>query len=142
MSCYRVLPGALPPGDEVESVDHLHLEPVPRVAQAARSFVRDRMPPEQEDVIDTVLLLTSELVTNAVIHARTEIEVGITVSSRSVLVTVHDKDLGRSEPAGTGREGGRGLGIVDALADDTGTHRHPGDGKTVWFRLVRTEGDA
>jgi two-component sensor histidine kinase len=142
MSCYRLLDRALPPDDVVESVDHLHLDPLPRVVQTARQFVRQHLPPVSADTLDTVLLLTSELVTNAVIHARTAIEVGISVTSSAVLITVHDEDLGRAPMAIPGREGGRGLELVRALAEDTATEHHAGAGKTVWFRLARDEGGA
>ena len=141
MSCYRLLTRALPPDDVVESVEHLHLEPMPRVVQTARTFVREQLPTLPDSTVDAILLLTSELVTNAVIHARTEIELGITVSDRSVVVTVHDQDLGRPSVSYAGRDGGRGLGLVSALADETATERHAGEGKTVWFRLSR-EGEA
>ena len=137
MSCYRLLTRALPADDVIESVEHLHLEPMPKVVQAARTFVREQLPALPDETTDVILLLTSELVTNAVIHARTAIEVGITVSDRSVLVTVHDQDLGRPSMSYVGRDGGRGLGLVAALADETATERHPGEGKTVWFRLSR-----
>ena len=140
MSCYRLLRRALPDDETVESVDHLHLEPLPRVVQTARAFVRDRLPAGVSDATaDTVLLLTSELVTNAVIHARTAIEVGITVTTNKVLVTVHDEDLGRPSDTYPGREGGRGLGLVAAMAEETASERHLGEGKTVWFRLARAE---
>ncbi|MCA1713373.1 MAG: ATP-binding protein, partial [Actinobacteria bacterium] len=62
---------------------------------------------------------------------------GITVTDRSVLVTVHDEDLGRPSLSYPGREGGRGLGLVEALAEAFATERHGGEGKTVWFRLAR-----
>ena len=137
MSCYRLLTHALPADEVVESVDHLHLEPLPRVAQTARAFVRERLPDVDADTLDTVLLLTSELVTNAVIHARTAIEVGITVTTNKVLVTVHDEDLGLPSDTYPGREGGRGLGLVAAMSEETATERHVGEGKTVWFRLAR-----
>jgi two-component sensor histidine kinase len=137
MSCYRLLTRALPDDEVVESVDHLHLEPLPRVVQSARTFVGDRLPDVDADTLDTVLLLTSELVTNAVIHARTAIEVGITVTTNKVLVTVHDEDLGLPSDTYPGREGGRGLGLVAAMSEETATERHVGEGKTVWFRLSR-----
>ena len=137
MSCYRLLTRALPDDEVVESVDHLHLEPLPRVVQSARVFVGDRLPDVAPDTLDTILLLTSELVTNAVIHARTAIEVGITVTTNKVLVTVHDEDLGLPSDTDPGREGGRGLGLVAAMSEETATERHVGEGKTVWFRLSR-----
>ena len=138
MSCYRVLPVSLSADDPVEASHHLHLEPAPRLVAEARSFVAGHAPPLSEDLQDALLLLTSELVTNAVIHARTPLEVGITVSERSVLVTVHDQDLAQPEQQPyADREGGWGLGLVDALAEDAAMTRHEADGKTAWFRLSR-----
>jgi len=133
-----VLPAALPEGDVVERSDHLHLQPVPRLVGAARRFVAERLPELDDDTVSSLMLLTSELVTNAVIHARTPIELGVTVSRDSVLVTVHDLDLARSaQQPYSDRDGGRGLGLVEALADDFAIDRHDGDGKTAWFRVAR-----
>lgn len=137
MSCYRLRPGALPVDDVVESMDHVHLDPVPRVAGVARAFVLERSPGLPPAVREVLLLLTSELVTNAVIHARTPLEVGITVSDRSILVTVHDENLETAPSRASGREGGWGLGLVRDLADEFAMDEHPGDGKTAWFRLSR-----
>ena len=142
MSCYRLPQAALPPGDVVESVDHVHLDPMPRVVSTARGFVREHLPQVSDEVFDAVLLLTSELVTNAVIHARTRIELGVTVTSGSVLVTVHDEDLGRPSATYPGREGGRGLNLVRAMSEASDTEQHPGDGKTAWFRMPREAGVA
>jgi two-component sensor histidine kinase len=137
MSCYRISARAVPSGDVIESVDHLHLDPVPRVVGEARAFIRDHSPSLAEDLVDILLLLTSELVTNAVIHARTPIEVGITVTDRSVVVTVHDEDLGHAPNRVDGREGGWGLGLVRDLAEEFEMEQHPGAGKTAWFRVAR-----
>ncbi len=140
MSCQRVLPDALG-GDTVVSVHHLHLEPLPRLVGRARSFVREHAPPLPEESLDTLLLLTSELVTNAVLHARTPLEVGITVGEHTVLVTVHDLDLARpAQQPYDGREGGWGLGLVAALSDASALELHGPEGKTAWFRLSRTQG--
>ena len=136
MSCYRISSHAVPAQDVVESTDHLHLDPVPRVVGVARRFIREHAPKLPADLTDVLLLLTSELVTNAVIHARTALEVGITVTDRSVIVTVHDEDLGRTPDRGS-REGGWGLGLVRELAEDSALEHHAGNGKTAWFRLSR-----
>jgi two-component sensor histidine kinase len=117
-------------------MEHLHLEPVPRVVGEARSFIRDRAPALPAQLVDVLVLLTSELVTNAVIHARTPIEVGITVTNRSLIVTVHDEDLGPA-PKRAEREGGWGLGLVRELAEDAAMEEHVGEGKTAWFRISR-----
>jgi anti-sigma regulatory factor (Ser/Thr protein kinase) len=137
MSCYRISQRAIPPDDVVESMEHLHLDPVPRVVGLARGFIRDQSPALPEDLLDVILLLASELVTNAVIHARTAIEVGMTVTNRSIIVTVHDEDLGRAPDRAGGREGGWGLGLVRNLADDFEMEHHAGEGKTAWFRMSR-----
>jgi len=136
VSCYRISAGAIPPTDVVESMEHLHLDPVPRVVHDARQFVREQSPAVPEDLLDILLLLTSELVTNAVIHARTPLELGVTVTDRSVVVTVHDEDLGHA-PQRSGREGGWGLGLVRQLADESAMEHHVGAGKTAWFRVSR-----
>lgn len=144
MSCYRVTAGAVPAEDVVQSVDHLHGDPVPRLVGDARRFIAGLTPAVSDDLRDVLLLLSSELVTNAVIHARTSIEVGLTVTDRSIVVTVHDEDLGRAEvPGAVPREGGWGLGLVGQLSAAHDMERHPGEGKTAWFRLARDDqGDA
>ncbi len=143
MSCHRVLPLGLLAGDTVVSSHHFHLDPVPQLVGQARAFVREHAPPLPADTADVLLLLTSELVTNAVLHARTAIEVGITVAHESILVTVHDEDLARPEQRPyESREGGWGLGLVRELAQESALDVHPGDGKTAWFRLSRDDSGA
>ena len=139
MSCQRLLPDVLPPGDAVQATHHVHLEPLPRQVRDARRFVREHAPPLPEETADALVLLTSELVTNAVLHARTQIELGITVADTCLLVTVHDEDLSRREQRPyDGREGGWGLGLVGALATRSDMTHFPGEGKTAWFILPRT----
>ena len=138
MSGERRLPRALPPGDSVTEVHHLRLEPLPWLVAVARTFVDEHAPPLPPDTRDALLLLTSELVTNAVLHGRSPLEVGITVTQESVLVTVHDLDQARPAPQPyVPREGGWGLGLVAALADESALERHLDGGKTAWFRLSR-----
>ncbi len=138
MGVERVLRSALPEGQDVEDSFSLQLDPLPRLVREARTFVVDHCPPLPPDTRDALLLMTSELVTNAVLHARTPIEVGVTVTEQSVLVTVHDQDLTRPEQQPyEGREGGWGLGLVAALAEDCAMEPHPGGGKTAWFRISR-----
>jgi two-component sensor histidine kinase len=139
VSCQRILPGALPPGDHVRESHHLHLDPVPRLVSDARRFVLEHAPDLPPETQDSLVLLTSELVTNAVLHARTAIELGITIGDDSVVVTVHDLDLARPEQDPySPREGGWGLGLVSALADVSAMHTDPEGGKIAWFRLGRT----
>lgn len=141
MSCERVLPQVLPDSDRVEERHHLHLEPVPRAPSLARRFVREHAPSLPGETADALLLLTSELVSNAVLHARTAIEVALVVAEHSLVVTVHDLDLASplQEPYAD-REGGWGTNLVSALAQSWSTAPHAdGGGKTVWFRLLRDE---
>ncbi len=134
----RTLAAALPPGEAVVASHSLRLDPAPRLVRAARDFVREHTPPLPAETVDVVLLLTSELVTNAVIHARTALEVRVVVSERSVLVTVHDLDLIRpSQQPYADREGGWGLSLVNALSEQSAVEQHPEGGKTAWFRVLR-----
>ena len=136
MSCQLVLADALPPGEIVELQLHLHLDPDPRQVGRARRFVLEHVPRLSPETRDTVELLTSELVTNAVLHAGTPLEVGVAIATKHVLVTVHDLGLAPLPQDGS-REGGRGLSLVDALADHWATVRHPSGGKTAWFSVLR-----
>jgi sigma-B regulation protein RsbU (phosphoserine phosphatase) len=101
------------------------------------------------DVLDEALLLTTELATNAVVHARTALDLEIVADPDSITVTVMDFRTGpithnraQATPNGSTRpveqleERGRGLLLVDQLSTYWGTLHFP-DGKGVWFRLDR-----
>ena len=90
-----------------------------------------------EDFIELVLLLTSELVTNAYRHAGTDTRVSVRLDDDCARVEVRDVGRGEPElrPLDTDRTDGRGLQIVDALADRWGYHSDAG-GTAVWFELV------
>jgi anti-sigma regulatory factor (Ser/Thr protein kinase) len=91
-----------------------------------------------DDFIELVLLLTSELVTNAYRHARTETRVSARSERGRIRIEVRDVGGGEPElrPLDTDRVDGRGLQIVDALADRWG-YESNADGTAVWFELVR-----
>ena len=135
-----VLATALPAGAVVHISEALTLDPEPRQVSSARRFVAGAVPDLDGDAGDTLLLLVSELVTNAVVHARTELEVAVVVTDEDVVVAVHDLDLGRREQRSGDRDGGRGLGLVRTLAADSGMVLHTGGGKSAWFRLPRSTG--
>ncbi len=86
-----------------------------------------------DDVADTVLLLVSELVTNALLHGRPPVQVRVRRSPTAVVVEVHDdaQTLPRRDDPGDGDEHGRGLQLVSALASRWGT-RPTVTGKAVW----------
>jgi len=132
------LPEVLPAEDLAQHCHRLGLEPVPRSAAQARRFVRSHAPDLPAETLDSLELMTSELVTNAVLHARTALHVEVLVASRSLVVGVHDQDLATPlQDPYAHREGGWGLGLVEVLAHSWSTVRHPEGGKTVWFRLLR-----
>lgn len=136
MSSTRLLPPALS-GEQASACYRLELDPQPELVAAARAFVVGHAPPMPEENLDALVLLTSELVTNGILHAGTPLEVGLTVLAESVVVTVHDLDLRRPEQLPySGREGGWGLGLVAALALRSSLDPHPNGGKTAWFELA------
>lgn len=89
---------------------------------------------------DVAELLVSELVTNAVIHARTAISLRVGASEGFCRVEVADSSpaLVPSQPRPNGPEEttGRGLVLVDMLAERWGQDEGD-DGKVVWFELAR-----
>ncbi|MEU6170229.1 SpoIIE family protein phosphatase [Streptomyces tanashiensis] len=117
-------------------------EPVGRSVAAARAFVRDTLQGwGHPELVDDAVVLTSELVTNAVIHAGTAAEVLCLRSDDSVRVEVADRYPEREIPVQSGRsfgspdrENGRGLLLCAALAHRWGVDYSP-TRKHVWFHL-------
>jgi len=87
---------------------------------------------------DTAALLTSELVTNAVLHAGTDLRVEVQQAGGVVRVTVHDGSLQqpRRRRHGVHAGTGRGLGLLATLATGWGSGPSaPPYRKAVWFEL-------
>ncbi|MFR9673429.1 SpoIIE family protein phosphatase [Streptomyces sp. TR06-5] len=122
-------------------------EPVGRSVAVARGFVRDTLQGwGLADVVDDAVVLTSELVTNAVVHAGTSAQVICLHEESTVRIEVvdhyperelplHDAGL---PPGNPDREGGRGLLLCAALASRWGVDYTAAD-KRVWFRLELPE---
>ncbi|WP_066943959.1 ATP-binding protein [Streptomyces lushanensis] len=98
---------------------------------------------------DSALLVLSELLTNAGRHAQVVpeqiIETHYFRRPAGLRIEVHDgsPELPRRRPAGPEASGGRGLVLVDALADEWGVIEHgEGRGKTVWAALSLPDEDA
>ncbi|MCM2392135.1 ATP-binding protein [Streptomyces albipurpureus] len=96
----------------------------------------------EDEVIATAELLLSELVTNAVNHAKTAPsgEIGVRITRRQGLLRLEVTDSGSRPPerrsAAVDDQGGRGLMLVSALGTSWGYRpRRDGAGKTVWVEL-------
>lgn len=93
-----------------------------------------------DELVETAILLASELCENAVLHGGTEFELGVTATADEATIEVTDQGLGplevRLATPRTGRAAthGRGLMLVDNLATAWGT-RHDADRHTTWFAL-------
>ncbi|GGV83282.1 hypothetical protein GCM10010228_59080 [Streptomyces massasporeus] len=118
-------------------------EPVGRSVASARSFVRDTLQGWGfADIVDDAVVLTSELVTNAVVHAGTSADVLCLRSDEGARIEVADRYPEREIPlqatsinmGSPDREGGRGLQLCAALAGRWGVEYTPTH-KTVWFQL-------
>ncbi|MFE9118959.1 ATP-binding protein [Streptomyces sp. NPDC007172] len=72
------------------------------------------------DVVDAVLLTVSELVTNAHVHARSAAQLILAWDEKCLHVTVHDASprLPEQRDPEADALGGRGLLLIDVLADD------------------------
>ncbi|HEY6746927.1 MAG TPA: ATP-binding protein, partial [Mycobacteriales bacterium] len=92
----------------------------------------------------TAALLTTELVSNAIRHTRDELVVSVRVAAGRLRVGVADSSHRRPQLVQVGQRdtSGRGLHLVDALADRWGVDPDErGLGKTVWFELTAAAGD-
>src|SRR3954452_21774403 len=119
----------------------LSLAPDAQAPGRARRFLAEELAgPDLQAISEVGQLLVSELVTNAVVHAASAVEVELVREEAGVLVRVRDADtgplVGRAGGGTELDEGGRGFMLVDRLADMWGTE-HNGGRKTVWFHLVR-----
>lgn len=82
------------------------------------------------------MLLVSEVVTNAVLHARSDIELHLISRGRFVRVEVADSSTAAPvrRPHQPDSMTGRGLGLLDQLATEWGVAER-GVGKVVWFEM-------
>jgi PAS domain S-box-containing protein len=114
------------------------LEPRPEQVAAGRRFVRDALTAwDQAELADTAGLLASEILTNAVRHARQPIGLRLHLMPDEIITEVTDdyaQPPRRTLPA-LDDEYGRGLTLVEALAHNWGA-LPTSDGKIVWFTLA------
>jgi anti-sigma regulatory factor (Ser/Thr protein kinase) len=115
----------------------------PASVREARVFASDVLADGgvEASIIGVVVLLVSELVTNAVVHARGTICVTVHADAHRVRIQVEDQGRGRPvlRPATPNQPEGRGLRMVDKLATDWGTERRATH-KVVWCEIARQGG--
>lgn len=123
-------------------IHRVALDPKPHSVRQARRFAAECVAECAADERDDVVLLVSELVSNAVLHGGPHAPaavVGLALEVRPDRVRVEVEDAGAGLPVvgdgATDRLGGRGLLLVATLASRWGSI--PSDaGKTVWFEVA------
>lgn len=129
-------------------VRRLRLEGESGAVPLARDFTRQALyawgwlpaaGAEQRAAAEDVLLVVSELVTNACLHAEGPDELLLSCDNKVIRLEVSDRGPGEPAPRTphrAGRPGGHGMFIVQRLCLDWGVVRAPGtSGKTVWAEL-------
>ncbi|MFD9610026.1 SpoIIE family protein phosphatase [Streptomyces sp. NPDC059083] len=125
-----------------EAVGDWQLPREPRSVGRARELARAQLAAWDLDaLVDTVELLVSELVTNALRYGEGEIRLRL-LRDRTLVCEVWDAGLvqPRRRRARDTDEGGRGLQLVGLLSSSWGSRRTP-RGKTVWFELALPDGE-
>ena len=123
----------------------MQLEPVVGAVRKARRVVESVLAGWGDDAAGAQLavLLTSEVVTNAIVHASphaTDGRVGVSIDGGAELARVEVTDGFGGMPfargPGVSRTSGRGIMLLDLLASRWGV-TPVGEGKTVWFEVSR-----
>lgn len=106
--------------------------PIDSSVKSARDWARERLrtlgwTTDAPDTADAVLLTVSELVTNAHVHAHSDAQLVMTWDNRCLHVVVHDASPAMPMRRSPSEEslGGRGMLLVDALADSWQSRRCP-----------------
>ena len=113
----------------------------PASVRSARRFTAEQLDGVDPAVVGAVTLLVSELATNAIAHAGTGFTVSLQRSPQHIRIEVQDR--GRTAPclrSPTPADlSGRGLRIVDQLAQQWGTKSTEDHGNNVWFTMTLPE---
>jgi anti-sigma regulatory factor (Ser/Thr protein kinase) len=128
VSSLEIGPHELPHSLDAPALARLHL----------RTHVAELLP---DPVFHDVLIMTNELVTNAILYGAPPVTLAVRLDPPGVMVTVVDR--GPTMPPTTppvrpapDKAAGRGLLIVSELASEWSVTRQPGAGKAVWFRVA------
>jgi len=115
----------------------LRLSPEPASATRARDVTRTHLAPVcPDDVVENAALVVTELVSNVVVHALTDMLLVVDVVPGRVDLRVQDSSpqQPRLQAASLESVGGRGLAIVDELATAWGVEHQRGM-KVVWAEI-------
>lgn len=131
--------GDVDAGSDAGAVERFRLTPdLQAPARARRRLLDFLVRNDGLQFLETAALLATELVTNVVIHAGTDLDLVLTLQEGELTVEVADRHPARllttQSPSRELPEGGRGLALVDALSTRWGT-THSRVGKSVWFTL-------
>jgi anti-sigma regulatory factor (Ser/Thr protein kinase) len=121
----------------------LEFECDPQMAVVARQFLRQRLEAwEATSHIDAAVLVASELVTNAVLHARTAMTLRVEMRGDLIRIEVFDGNPRLPMPASCPPDAtsGRGLALISALSSAWGIEHRDG-GKVVWAEIGPRESD-
>ena len=123
--------------NSLPTTQSVRLAPHPTAPRASRDLVsRALLDWRLSKHIPAACLIVSELVTNAMIHAGTQIEVTVSEHRQAVRLAVRDRSavlpLEKADPLD---EHGRGMAIVGGLSSARGVMLHPDGGKVVWAVL-------
>lgn len=113
------------------------VDAVPAARRQVVSLAQDLGLPLSDQTLETVELLAGEVIANAVLYTEAPCDVSVTRADERLRVEVTDTDasLPSAGEAGPNDESGRGLLLVNALADAWGTQPEP-PGKTTWFEIT------
>ena len=119
--------------------ESLVLAPTALAARAARDLVsRACLDWGRSSQIQAATLVVSELVTNAMVHAGTDLEVSLTRCGPRLRIAVkdHSSRVPRLQDAGSSGVTGRGLVLVDAVSESWGALPTGDGGKVVWAVIL------
>ncbi|MEU9134317.1 ATP-binding protein [Kitasatospora sp. NPDC048540] len=140
----RRLPSDLPPAGQRRTV---RLAGLPRQVAHGREFARTALTDWRwpgEEAVEDLLLIVSELVANARLHAGGAVQLSLHASAERLRIEVSDAirtPPALSLPHRPGLPGGHGLHIVQRLSDDWGVAVHA-DGKVVWAEVLTPAAEA